>query len=306
MKLQKKMASTHPFHIHPSSQHQRLMRIDLDAEGLHEFLSTCSNDDAQALGYVPFLRFITARRLSDTFGAGLADSVKEIHHDRAFGGLTLGLPGPVKDVDACLKLATAVAHWVGTPNFDAMTGEYYAQFAVRDVDDSDSYLRQAYRNMTLHTDGTYTGEPTDWILMMKSAEENAAGGRSRLLHLDDWEDLSRFRSHPMAEHAFLYKSPPSKNVGSSIRRPTFYEQDGHPCLAFIDQFAYPETIEEAEFLFALSQSLENSTAVKSVSLEVGELVLLNNHFWVHGREAFQKHTQLYRELIRLRGRWFNT
>jgi protein CsiD len=160
--------------------------------------------------------------------------------------------------------------------------------------------------MALHTDGTYVEEPTDWLLMMKSAEVNAAGGRSRLLHLDDWEDLSRFRTHPLAEHPFLYRSPPSKNVPSRLRRPTFYDLDGRPCIAFIDQFANPETIEQAEFLFDLSQSLEQSAAVKNVSLNVGELVMLNNHFWVHGREAFQKQSQLSRGLIRLRGRWFGS
>jgi protein CsiD len=297
------MASSYSFNIQPDPQHDRLKRIDLSADGLREFLSACENDDAQALSYVPFLRFKTAKRLSEAFGPCLADSIREIMHDRDSGGLTIALPDSSNDEDACLKLATAITYLIGLPNFDAMTGRYYAQFAVRDVDDSDSYLRQAYRDMTLHTDGTYVSEPTDWILMMKTGEHNAVGGRLRLLHLDDWEDLSHFLAHPFAEHPFLYKSPPSKNVAQDLRRATFHKQDGHVCIAFIDQFANPETIEQAEFFYELSKSLESSNPTKLVSITVGELILLNNHFWLHGREAFQRHPQLFRELIRLRGQW---
>ena len=52
--------------------------------------------------------------------------------------------------------------------------------------------------------------------------------------------------------------------------------------------------------------MENSPATKPVSLATGELVLLNNLFWVHGREAFQKHKDLHRELLRQRGFFADT
>ena len=45
----------------------------------------------------------------------------------------------------------------------------------------------------LHTDGTFVDEPTDWLLMMKMIEQNARGGESRLLHLDDWKELDNVR-----------------------------------------------------------------------------------------------------------------
>jgi hypothetical protein len=48
-----------------------------------------------------------------------------------------------------------------------------------------SYLRKAYRNMDLHTDGTYVKEVTDWLLMTKIDEQNAEGGETAMLHLDD-------------------------------------------------------------------------------------------------------------------------
>ncbi len=83
---------------------------------------------------------------------------------------------------------------------------------MKDTDSSDSYLRQAYRLFTLHTDGTFVDEPTDWLLMMKMVEQNARGGESRLLHLDDWKELDKYANHPLASHKFTYKAPKSKNI----------------------------------------------------------------------------------------------
>ena len=54
-----------------------------------------------------------------------------------------------------VKLSTAIAHLIGVPNHDSMAGKYYARFVVKHEDKSDSYLRKAYTNMDLHTDGTY-------------------------------------------------------------------------------------------------------------------------------------------------------
>ena len=61
-----------------------------------------------------------------------------------------------------VKLSTAIAHLIGIPNHDSMAGKYYARFTVKHEDKSDSYLRKAYTNMDLHTDGTYVKEVTDW------------------------------------------------------------------------------------------------------------------------------------------------
>ncbi|MFU1847759.1 carbon starvation induced protein CsiD, partial [Enterococcus faecium] len=81
----------------------------------------------------------------------------------------------------------AGAHLIGRSNFDAMGGQYYARFVVKNVDNSDSYLSQPQRVMELHNDGTYVEESTDYVRMMKIDEQNMQGGNSLLLHLDDWE-----------------------------------------------------------------------------------------------------------------------
>ncbi len=91
-----------------------------------------------------------------------------------------------------VKLATAVAHLIGRSNYDAMSGQYYARFVVKNVDNSDSYLRQPHRVMELHNDGTYVEEVTDYVLMMKIDEQNMEGGNSLLLHLMTGNIWSRF------------------------------------------------------------------------------------------------------------------
>ena len=68
------------------------------------------------------------------------------------------------DKDFLVKLSTGLAYLIGNPNFDSMTGKYYARFHVKHQDSSDSYLRKAYTNLDLHTDGTYVKEKTDWLI----------------------------------------------------------------------------------------------------------------------------------------------
>ena len=77
-----------------------------------------------------------------------------------------------------------------------MAGKYYAKFHVKHEDKSDSYLRKAYINMDLHTDGTYVKEKTDWLLMTKLDEKNVEGGETTMLHLDDWEHCEDLFNDP--------------------------------------------------------------------------------------------------------------
>ncbi|HEX4675652.1 MAG TPA: carbon starvation induced protein CsiD, partial [Steroidobacteraceae bacterium] len=57
-------------------------------------------------------------------------------------------------------------------------------------------------------------------------------------------------------------------------------------------------------LHDLSASMEASPGVHEVPLSIGELVVLNNYFWLHGRAPFQKNSELRRELMRQRGTFF--
>ncbi|MEH7084144.1 glutarate dioxygenase GlaH [Neobacillus drentensis] len=289
--------------VHP--QTDRLYHIQLSKKAIQRFLDTvkAENYSVQHLEYTPYSRLIVSSILLDHVGEEFCDLLRNIVHDRESGGFTIGLDGVTEDTDEYVIFSTAISYLLGSSNFDSMSGKYYARFSVKHTDNSDSYLRQAYRLFTLHTDGTFVDEPTDWLLMMKIVEESACGGESRLLHLDDWKDLDKFSNHPLASHKFTYKAPSSKNVDLEIQRLTFFNYNNKPGVSFIDQFVYPETIEEAKYLRDLSHSMETDESVTELKLPVGDLVVVNNIFWLHGRAAFEVNPNLNRELLRQRGRF---
>jgi len=289
------------FRVTPHPTHPRLKHLVLDADRLAAFLNDVREIDVQNLEYVMFQRFHVADLLAARFGEAFAKTLTTLVKDRRYGGFTVGLQDTSANASDFVKFGTAIAHLLGPSNHDAMSGTYYARFSVRHTDDSDSYLRQAYRLFTMHTDGTFVTEATDWLLMMKFAEKNAIGGESRFLHLDDWESCTEFSSHPLGSKPFLYRAPGSKNVSEKIERPLFFHGEFGLSMSFIDQFVQPENREEAAFLHALSASMEQSSGTKEVSLPVGDLVVLNNYFYVHGRAPFERNEGLSRELMRQRG-----
>ena len=289
------------FCIDVSPHHRRLYHVVFDLVLLQRFFSETAEVNAQNLEYIPHMRFMMADKLKKLFGQRLQDVLRAILLDRTSGGFTLGVQSLVTSADEYVRFGTAISHLIGPGNFDSMSGTYYARFLVKDTDSSDSYLRQAYRLFTLHTDGTFVDEKTDWLLMMKFDEKHAIGGESRLLHLDDWQDLNRYADHPLASHRFVYKSPPSKNEAQMVERRTFFKMNGQHCICFIDQFVQPESIEHAQYLHDLSDSMEKSAGTVSLPLPVGDLIMLNNLFWLHGRAPFQRNPLLHRELMRQRG-----
>ena len=285
--------------IHPV--HPRLRHVTLERTALETFFQAVQLIDVENLEYVPFMRFQLAQLLDTTVGGGFGQVIRDIVKDRNSGGFTLGVEDTTGNPADFIKLGTAVGHLLGRGNHDSMSGTYYARFLVRDTDESDSYLRQAYRLFTLHTDGTFVDEATDWLLMMKFEERSARGGESRFLHLDDWAERERFLDHPFATSPFQYKAPGSKNVAHEISRPVFFDSEFGLAMSFIDQFVQPRSMEEANYLHDLSASMESSDGTYEVPLPAGDLVVLNNFFWLHGRAPFEKDKDLHRELMRQRG-----
>ena len=205
-----------------------------------------------------------------------------------------------------IKLSTAISYLIGNPNHDSMAGKYYARFDVKHEDNSDSYLRKAYINMDLHTDGTYIKEKTDWLLMSKLEEENVQGGETSLLHLDDWEHLNELFKDDVGKQNFIWGSPKSKNIDYKVEHPVFFEdEEGRAQISYIDQFPEPKNMEQGLFLQKLSDTLEESKKKIIISLSVGSALVANNYFWLHGRKPFKENKNLSRELLRIRGSFFN-
>ena len=142
---------------------KRIINIDIEDEIIKKLIFPFNKFDLTALELKPFSRFTIAKSLDDLTDNKLGNLINSILRDRNTGCFIINTSRMNSSYDDTflVKLSTAIAHLIGTPNHDSMTGKYYARFHVKHEDKSDSYLRKAYTNMDLHTDGTYVKETTD-------------------------------------------------------------------------------------------------------------------------------------------------
>ena len=295
------------FEINSNEKSKRIINIDISDEILNKLIFPFNKFDITALEYKPFTRFTIAKSLDDLSKNKLSKLLNNIIRDRDTGCFIIKPKKLISKIDETflVKLSTAVAHLIGTPNHDAMAGKYYARFYVKHEDKSDSYLRKAYTNMDLHTDGTYVKEKTDWLLMSKLEEKNVEGGETAMLHLDDWEHCDELFNDPVAKEDFIWGSPKSKNIDYKVEHPVFSsDKEGKPQISYIDQFPEPKNMKQGTFLQKLSDSLEESKNKIITKLPVGSAVVANNYFWLHGRKPFKENKDLSRELLRIRGSFF--
>ena len=286
---------------------KRIIDIKIEDKLIDELIYLFKRFDLIAIEYKPFTRFTIAKYLDDLTNNEISKYLNDILCDRNKGCYIISPEKITKKIDDIflVKLSTAVTHLIGTPNHDSMTGKFYARFHVKHEDKSDSYLRKAYMNMDLHTDGTYVKEITDWLMMTKIEEKNVDGGESAMLHLDDWELCNELFNDPIGRENFIWGSPKSKNIDYKVEHPVFSsDKNGKPNISYIDQFPEPKNMKQGNFLQKLSDRLESSKKQIITSLSTGSILLANNHFWLHGRKKFVENKLLIRELLRIRG-FFN-
>ena len=285
---------------------KRIINISIEDEIVKKLIFPFNKFDLTALELKPFTRFTIAKSFDDLTNNKLSKLMNSILRDRSTGCFIIqpkNISSKIND-KFLVKLSTAVSHLIGIPNHDLMTDKYYARFQVKHEDQSDSYLRKAYINMDLHTDGTYVKEVTDWLLMTKIEEQNAKGGETVMLHLDDWEHCKDLFNDPIGKQNFIWGSPKSKNVNYKVEHPVFSnDEEGRPNISYIDQFPEPKNMEQGNFLQKLSDNLEESRNKIIFKLSVGSSVVANNYFWLHGRKPFKNNKDLSRELLRIRGQF---
>ena len=292
--------------ISEHNKSKRIINIEIEDEIIKKLIFPFNKFDITALELKPFTRFTIAKSLDDLTDNKLSKLMSTIIKDRSTGCFVIGpknISSNIND-EFLVKLSTAVAHLIGIPNHDSMAGKYYARFVVKHEDSSDSYLRKAYKNMDLHTDGTYVKEVTDWLLMTKIDEQNAQGGETAMLHLDDWEHCDDLYNDPIGRQNFTWGSPKSKNVDYKVEHPVFSsDENGKPKISYIDQFPEPKNMDQGNFLQRLSDALEESKKKIITKLPIGSSIIANNYYWLHGRQPFVENKYLLRELLRIRGKF---
>jgi len=295
------------FEISAHEQSKKIINIKIEDDILEKLIFPFNKFDVTALEYKPFTRFTLAKSLDDITSNQLSKLMNSIIRDRATGCFIIAPKNisPKIDDNFLIKLSTSIAYLIGMPNYDSMAGKYYARFFVKHEDKSDSYLRKAYTNMDLHTDGTYVNDVTDWLLMTKIEEQNVEGGETAMLHLDDWEHCKDLFNDPVGRQNFFWGSPKSKNIDYKVEHPVFSsDSKGKPQISYIDQFPEPKNMVQGNFLQKLSDGLEESKNKVITKLPVGSAIVANNYFWLHGRKPFKENKDLSRELLRIRGKFF--
>jgi protein CsiD len=295
------------FEILPNKDSPRIIDVKIKNETIEKLIFPFKKFDLTAIEYKPFTRFTIAKSLDDLTQNKLSILLNKIIRDRKLGCFIIGPEDKNSNIDDIflVKLSTAISHLIGNPNHDSMAGKYYARFHVKHLDKSDSYLRKAYTNMDLHTDGTYVKEVTDWLLMTKIEEKNVEGGETAMLHLDDWEYCEELFNDPVGKENFVWSSPKSKNIDYKVEHPVFSkDENGKAQISYIDQFPEPKNMSQGNFLQKLSDCLEESKNKVITKLPVGSAIVANNYFWLHGRRPFKENKDLSRELLRIRGSFF--
>ena len=294
------------FEIDFLNESKRIYKVYISDQILEKLLFSFNKFDLTALELKPFSRFTIAKSLDDLTSSKFGEFINFVLRDRSTGCFIISPKNMSTKLDDnfFVKLSTAIVHLIGNPNHDSMAGKYYARFKVKHEDDSDSYLRKAYKNMDLHTDGTYVNETTDWLLMTKLEEKNVSGGETAMLHLDDWEYCDELFNDPVGKQNFIWGSPKSKNINYKVEHPVFSEdENGKSKISYIDQFPEPKNMEQGIFLQKLSDCLEESKNKVITKLPKGSSIVANNSFWLHGRKPFKKNRNLERELLRIRGKF---
>ena len=128
------------FEIYKNDKSNRIVNIDISDEILNKLIFPFNKFDITALEYKPFTRFTIAQSLDNLSNNKLSKLINKIIRDRNTGCIIIKPKNLFAKIDDnfLVKLSTAIAHLIGTPNHDAMAGKYYARFHVKHQDKSDS------------------------------------------------------------------------------------------------------------------------------------------------------------------------
>lgn len=287
-------------------QSDRVYQLNLDNDRVLQYLDKVKNISIKDIEYIPYFRFLIARDFEFIFE--IKNLLLDALTDYGTGAVLINCNQ--QSEDCYIKISTAIAYLLGLPDTDPLSGKHYAIFTVKHTDVQVPNLLRPYEKFKLHTDGAYLQQVPDWIFFMKIMEISTYGGQSRLLHINDWKEFSYFYTHKMNKKFKFFASPETKASNSRYSNNTDKNnvlasllslEKERKSIRFVDRFIHPQTLEEAEYIYQMQQSLENSTNILELDIPVGSILLINNHRWLHGRMQFEPDTRLSRTLMRQRG-----
>jgi hypothetical protein len=252
------------------------------------------------------------------FGERLCATIQQDLHRREDGGCIRILPEVSVTRSTAARLVTAMA-LIGGGRPLVEPGQH--DVARRNLllhqtpEEVARAVRSPYRHDPLHTDGQgFQSRFMDYLCVgcIEKVNCSLGSGDSKVLHLDAWSDFADFASSELGRRSLVHAYWPygmRPDVGRGrdylrslpgvelTERPLFYE---HPrygiCMQFLCGHIVPRDEEEKRFLADLQLSIERSSARAVFSLEPGEMYLISNQFWLHGRTPIEPHPELRRHL----------
>ena len=290
-------------------EYTRVQELCIPEEFFREFFEESDRVSIEELERIPLSRYSMSIRLSDMLGKDFVEHVLSTLANREQGALTLRLPDPKTSKERCIRLLTAFAYLLGTPNSEPYSNEYYGFDRMTNEQHVPENLWGPYKTFQLHSAGSPLAESCDWFMETRFSEKHAQGGSRRILHVDDWEDFEVFSNHPLAREPLMFKMPVGKDAVRSLLHPSvrgiektvFFGSPEKPYFRFIDCFLFPESLEHARYLAEICQSLKETERAVSIPLPPISIMILNNHFWVHGREPYVEHPLFEREILLAHG-----
>lgn len=299
------------FQVSQDARNQRVVKISIDDGAIQSFLGKAYDREKNAdlnnpFDLIPFEKMLLATFLEEILGPEFRLTCCSTLSDYELGAFSIAFPETVKSEKEMKMLQTAISYIVGQPRCDA-SGNHLARFVTDSSTTEDPLLLNPRFPIPLHADGAFYDGVTEWLMLLKVSEFGMDSGESTLCHIADWTKHDYFRSHEMGLHPFVMKGPGSndtrrKTIGDrsdmgELRRPLFYEHDGHPAFRFTYQWVFPETFAEGKFLAAISDSLQEMSKVSIFPLPVGSLYCVNNTFWLHGRQKIDNENEEFSRVV---------
>jgi protein CsiD len=245
--------------------------------------------------------------LSGAWGLQVCEKLALALQDRRWGAIRLAT-SKTRATEADLgRLACALACACGSPFAPLNQGNCVRGNRLRHVDPSVRAPghRSPYLPDPLHTEAHgASGNGEDYLILACIAREHCEGGETRLLHLDDWGERDCFLSSEYAFRPFPWTFPCSGLSADGpiqCQRSLFWLDNGGLCIRLSPGNAQPPPGPHTEYLRDLQASLNEARSLARFVLLPGDVYLINNRVWVHGREPLKPNPLLSRHMLGVHG-----
>ena len=243
------------------------------------------------------------------------DELRKILSDRSRGAVKLKAAHLGLNKEQFLRLQLQLSDGIG-PVLPEI-GQGGQLYRILTCTGSDGATPDRTGEFRLHTDAPYHNPVPDWIALGK--QEDTTKARTTLLNIDQWPDLDRFRSDPRSAAPVDWKEPDYFVLGEisrftrsgidvGVSAPVFDESGDFVRMRYrfkpyknmkrSSAICNPEVI---DYLEQISASLAQCPATYEIDFNVHDILIFNNHFMLHGRQAIPETQDFRRVLIRTRG-----